>query len=270
MFPLPKVQVYYTYTITAMLSANPWHAQGANGFGNDDNIYIIWLASDSTGENPDIIIPIDLRTTKFKIKYEPTVTEANWENGVYDNLVQEIFDDLRDNIDSLRYIENSLNDTDTENSEEKDSKEEDLSDFLTWAEDPETPYSQLLMLSEHPDANIRHWVAMNPTVTEDILAKLMLDPSTEVRIGVSQSENVTRRILEYLSHDETYNVRLMVMMNSRLSKRTFKRLLKDEELIARWCFDGVEEYTPEWISDSVYGKMLEVLERLTEEKEKPE
>lgn len=268
MLPISKIQVHDTYTMTAMLSANPWHAQGVNGFENDDNVYIIWLASDGTGENPDIILPIDLRTTKFKIKYEPTITETNWNNDVYDNLVQEIFDDLRDNIDSLRYIENSL-DTSESNFDEEDPVE-DLSDFLTRAEDPETSYSELFMLSEHEDEDVRHWVAMNPKVTEDILAKLMLDPSTEVRMGVSQSENVTRRILEYLSHDETYNVRLMVMMNSRLSKRTFKRLLKDEELIARWCFDGVEEYTPEWISDSVYGKMLEVLERLTEEKEKPE
>lgn len=270
MFPSSKKQVHDTYTMTAMLSGNPWHAQGENGFGNDDNVYIIWLASDKTGENPDIVLPIDLERTKFKIKYEPTVTEANWENGAYDNLVQEIFDDLRDNIDSLRYIENSLNNTDTEDPEKKDSQEEDLSDFLAWAEDPEASYSELLVLSKHEDEDVRNCVAMNPTVTEDILAKLMLDRSIDIRISVSQSENVTRRILEYLSHDETYNVRLMVMMNPRLSKKTFKRLLEDEELIARWCFDSVEEYTPEWISDSVYGKMLEALERLTEEKCKPE
>lgn len=266
MLPDPQVQVYDTYTMTAMLSANPWHAQGRTNFENDDNIYLIWLASDSTGENPDIILPIDLRTTKFKIKYEPTVTEANWKNGIYSDLVNKIFEDLRENIDSLRYVENSLNSSDAEDSEEEDSL-----DYLTWAEDPEASYLELLMLSEHEDDTVRSCVAMNPSISEDILTKLMLDPSEDVRMNVPQNKNVTRRILEFLSHDEYYAVRLNVIMNPRLSKKTFKRLLEDEELIARWCFDGVEEYTPEWISDSVYGKMLEALERLTEEKEeKPE
>ena len=266
MLPDPQVQVHDTYTMTAMLSANPWHAQGRTNFENDDNIYVIWLASDSTGENPDIILPIDLRTTKFKIKYEPTVTEANWKNGIYSDLVNNIFEDLRENIDSLRYVENSLNSSDAEDSEEEDSL-----DNLTWAEDPEASYSELLMFSEHEDDTVRSCVAMNPSVSEDILTKLMLDPSEDVRMNVPQNENVTRRILEFLSHDEYYAVRLNVVMNPRLSKKTFKRLLEDEELIARWCFDGVKEYTPEWISDSVYGKMLKALERLTEEKEeKPE
>lgn len=115
----------------------------------------------------------------------------------------------------------------------------------TLANSPATSPNILKQLACHQDAQIRYYVARNPSIPTDVVFQLLNDCETvpgygSVRSGLASNPDTPTDILESLAEENYSNVRERVAQNPNTPLSLIKELINDRDTqvaqIATWVF----------------------------------
>lgn len=96
------------------------------------------------------------------------------------------------------------------------------------ANNPETPYTVLEILSNHASPEVLERVAENPNTPHSVLSQLAVHPEALVRAAVADNARTPVETLWMLARDESADVRYQVAENCTLPRPIIELLTADD------------------------------------------
>lgn len=88
---------------------------------------------------------------------------------------------------------------------------------LSYAQNIYTDIEVLRVLAEDKSAQVRQFVATNPTITSDIIGQLVADKNQIVRFNIAQRFDLSKEDIDTLSKDKSENVLTAIALREKLT-----------------------------------------------------